>query len=161
MVMLLILDKWLLRLAVLLLALVGAVKIFSAFSGVRYLNEFDPILPFLRNKQVLVIAGNMELCLALLILFYPNKIQVRLGLLALCFTFLIYRFGLFTLNIASPCPCLGRATDWLHITAKQADILAKILLSVFGLISVISIAIYYKVFAKHIVHPNNSSAQPH
>jgi hypothetical protein len=148
--MLLEIDKWLLRLAGFLLLLVGVIKLISAFSGVAYLREFDPVLTFLHNEQVLIIIGNIELALAVLLLMSPNVLEVRLGLLALCATFVIYRISRLVLHVTTPCPCLGRASDWLHITPSHALALANCLLFIFGTIGVISVAIYPKVTTKSL-----------
>lgn len=128
-------DKLLLRIAGLLLFLVGLLKIVSAFSGVAYLAQPDPVLTFLNNKLVLLLAGNAELFLAGIILLVPKAWYARFGLLAICATFVMYRIGLSVLHVRSPCPCLGRASDWLHLTPRQVDSLALILLLILQAIS--------------------------
>jgi len=137
-------DKWLMRSASLLLVVLAMVETISAFSGVRYLREFDPILTFLRNQQVLLIAGNILLCVGVLILLCPNSLEARLGLLALCATLILYRLGRYAMGVKSPCPCLGRASDWLHLTGNQADTLARLVLLAFVIIGSNSIVTYHK-----------------
>jgi len=137
-------DKWLLRLAGYLLILTGFVKLISAFSAVRYLDESDPVLFFLRNKNIFLIAGVAELFLAWTILSAPQKWYARFGLLALCATFAVWRVGASILADHHPCPCLGRATDWLHLTPGQANSLALLLLFVLAAIAFMSIALHGK-----------------
>ena len=142
---LLAVDTVLLRTAGTLLGVVALSKILSAFSGVRYLAEPDPVISFLSNRLVLLIAGHTEALFAALLLLAPRSWYSRWGLLALCGTFAEYRVGLSFLDVHPPCRCLGRASDWLHITPRQADSLALGLLVVLGCIGVISLAVHHKV----------------
>lgn len=130
------------RSAACLLAVVGAIKIISAFSGVRYLSEFDPVLNFLTNRTLLLLAGGVELGLAAVIFLRPESWNARYGLLALCFMFSVYRLGMMVLGVHSPCPCLGRASDWLHIKPHSADRIAFSLLIGFSLIAITSFVIH-------------------
>jgi len=130
------------RSAACLLAVVGAIKIISAFSGVRYLSEFDPVLSFLSNRSLLMLAGSAEIGLAVVILLRPQTWGARYGLLSLCIMFSVYRLGMIALGVRSPCPCLGRASDWLHITPHSADRIAFSLLIGFSLIAITSFAIH-------------------
>lgn len=138
------LDKWLMRLAGLLLVSVGALKIISAFSGVRYLLQIDPVLSFLSIKSVLVLAGSVEIGLAAVILLRPQIWEARCGLLSLCIMFSVYRVGMIALGVPSPCPCLGRASDWLHLTPHAVDTIALSLLVTFSLIGITSFATHVR-----------------
>jgi len=142
---LLAVDTVFLRTAGTLLGIVALSKILSAFSAVRYLTEPDPVISFLSNRLVLLAAGHTEVLFAALLLLAPRSWYSRWGLLALCATFAVYRVGLSFLDVRPPCRCLGRASDWLHITPRQADLLALALLVVLGCIGVISLAVHHKV----------------
>jgi hypothetical protein len=129
------------RLAAGLLVVVGIVKIISSYSGVAYLSHFDPVLSFLTNRTLILLAGGIEIVLAVIIFLRPQSWVARYGLLSLCFMFSVYRIGGVALGVQSPCPCLGRASDWLHITPHAADEVALSLLIVFSLIAIISFAV--------------------
>ncbi|MFO1501347.1 MAG: hypothetical protein U1G07_23655 [Verrucomicrobiota bacterium] len=132
-------DSWLLRSAGALLLVVGTLKVMSAFSGVPYLNTNDPVFPFITNKLMLLFAANAEFACGALLVVQPNTPPARYGLLALCTTFVFYRVGLLSLAGHPPCPCLGRASDWLGITPRQADRLALAMLLLLLAIAVRSI----------------------
>jgi hypothetical protein len=143
--MLLVVDRWLLRSAGVLLAVIGLIKIVSAFSGVAYLAETDPVISFLTNKLLLVFVGILETFLAAVILLLPQTFYARFGLLAMCATFVVYRVGLSMFPEKPLCPCLGRASDWLHLTRPQAESVALGLLLVLSLIGLVSVAFYKSV----------------
>jgi Methylamine utilisation protein MauE len=135
------LNRILMRSAAGLLVVVGAVKIISAYSGVAYLSHFDPVLSFLTNRTLLLLAGGVEIGVAVIIFLRPQSWGAGYGLLSLCFMFSIYRFGRVALGVHPPCPCLGRASDWLHITPHAADNVALSLLIVFSLSAITSFAV--------------------
>ena len=132
-------NQWLVRLAAVILVLAGTMKVISAFSKVAYLNKPDPFLSFLSNRTLLLVAGNFEILLACLLISSPRAWYTKHGLLALCATFGVYRIGISALHVHGPCPCLGRASDWLHLTPRQTDNLAFTLFIILGTISIVSI----------------------
>lgn len=136
-----VLDRWLLRSAGILLALVGPVKLATALVPAPYLAHADPVISFMSVRAVLVCAATLELLVAACLLLAPGHWYARMGLLALCATFAIYRLGTVLLEVRSPCPCLGRASDWLQLTPRQVDSLALGLLAVLLLVCGISVAL--------------------
>jgi uncharacterized membrane protein len=132
-------DTVSLRVAGGLLAAAGLLKTISAFSGVHYLAEPDVVISFLSNRIVLVAAGQTELLFSVALLLVPQRWYARWGLVALCASFAVYRFGLYFLGAGTPCPCLGRASDWLRLTPQQADWVALALLIVLGSIGLSSL----------------------
>jgi len=130
------------RTAGVVLAIVGVAKIMSAFSGVRYLAQADPVLSFLSNKDLLLLAGGVEVLLAGALLLWPHLWYARYGLFSLCTTFAVYRVGMVVMGVHSPCPCLGRASDWLHLKPKQVDSLSFSLLAGLSFIAISSIVIW-------------------
>lgn len=137
------LDRSLLRTAGSLLLVIGVVKLASAVSRVSYLSLPDPLLPFLSNRTVLVLAGIIEVPIACQLLLFPEKALAKQSLIALIATFSIYRLGLVALDVSQPCPCLGRASDWLHITPRQADSLALLLLLGLSATAAVSLCISF------------------
>ena len=142
---LLAVDTLLLRTAGTLLLAVAVLKILSAMSGVRYLALPDTVLSFLSHRQTLLAAALTELFFAALLLLAPQAWYSREGLLALCATFVAYRVGLYCLGVAHSCPCLGRASDWLHLSPRQADSLALALLLVLASIAATSLVIHHGI----------------
>jgi hypothetical protein len=135
-------ENVLLRFAAVLLMAAGTAKVISAFSGVRYLANPDPVLSFMSSKQLFLVAGSLELLQGSLILLAPSSWYSRMGLLAVCTTFVGYRAGLSVLDVHRPCPCLGRASDWLHITPQRADLLALLLLGILLSIALTSLVLH-------------------
>jgi hypothetical protein len=139
-----VLDKTILLIAAVILTITGLLKVLSTFSSVPYLANPDPVLTFMSNKSVLLIAGNLELVIALLIFLRPQGLHARQALLALCATLVMYRIGLWILPVSRTCPCLGRATDWLHLTPTQAESISRTLLLILALIAACSIGLHRK-----------------
>jgi len=140
-------DNWLLRISGLLLLMAGVLKLISVFTKVAYLHQPNPVLTFVTNKTVLLLAANLEIGIAAIILVYPASWVARYGLLALCITFGVYRFGLWLLLVHQPCPCLGRASDWLHLTPYQVDRLAFWILGILTATGVFSVSHFERTMA--------------
>jgi hypothetical protein len=113
----------------------------SVFSHVAYLAEPDPVLPLVSNEEILLIAGNLELILAALIITRPESWFAKFSLLSFCITLWFYRLGMSLLVVRQPCPCLGRASDWLHLTPAQLDKVALSTLIVLTSIAALSILV--------------------
>jgi hypothetical protein len=133
------LNTWLMWVAGGVLLGTSLLKVLSALSHVPYLHLADPVLSFLSNRAVLFLAAQMEFAVAVLLLIRPQSAYARHSLLALCTVFVLYRGSLWSLKELPPCPCLGRASDWLHITPKQADNLAVGILLILMLIAAASL----------------------
>ena len=89
------------------------VKIISAFGSARILERSDSILTFFTERQTLIFGGLVEL-LVVLSLAFLKSVNARLFLLFwMGSQFLLYHFGMN--GAPQPCPCLGRASAWLHI----------------------------------------------
>jgi hypothetical protein len=133
------LDGGLLRVAALILFLTALLKVASALSGVAYLATPDPVLPFLTVRQVLLLSAQVEFVVAALLAAYPRSWYARHSLLSLCATFVVYRAGRYALHVRPPCPCLGRASDWLHVAPSDVDRLALCLLALLASAATVSI----------------------
>lgn len=133
--------------ASLILWVVSSLKLISALSKVPVLAVSDPVLTFLSNKQVLLLAGSLEFFVATLIALNPGELDGIFALLAICGTFVLYRAGLLMLGTHPPCPCLGRASDWLHLAPQQTNTIAVVILIVLICIAVSSLILY--AMAKH------------
>jgi hypothetical protein len=111
-----------------LLALTGAVKLWSAAGAQKVLDLPDPLFG-LPLRQVYVLAGLLEVFVAEYLLLGKSGIY-RLWLLwGLAALFVIYRAGLAYLHPGKPCSCLGRASEWLHLSEKTLDGIAKLILA--------------------------------
>lgn len=110
-----------------LLAITGALKIMAVFSKVKILETPEPLfgIPF---QYFFLIAGLIELFVAIVCLFGKNEQATALLLAWLSTCFLIYRVGLWWMDWKGPCKCLGNLTDWLHVTPSTADLLIKTIL---------------------------------
>ncbi len=95
-----------------ILVVTGLLKLLSFTSHSVLLELSDPVFDPLRVKYVLILAGSIEIILAVIIWhFRRNPISiVVLSTLVLCFIF--YRAGLLLLGSTSPCNCLGAPARW-------------------------------------------------
>ncbi len=114
--------------AVVILIVTALAKLISATGKARALALPDPML-MLTNREVLVVAGSIELLLAGY-LFFGRKSWLKVPLVAwLATNFLIYRLGLMWMGVHKPCGCLGTITDALAIPPTTVDLLLKIVLA--------------------------------
>jgi hypothetical protein len=110
--------------AVFILVLTAILKILSAFGHLPVLSQRDPVL-LLSNRTVMLIAGFMELLVAVVLL--KVKIPFIRGLIIsiLGWEFLAYHLVTAWYGI-NTCPCLGNAWKWLGVSPK-----AMVVVSVF------------------------------
>jgi len=111
-----------------ILAITGIAKVWTALAGTKVLAVVDPIVG-IQFRHLMIGTGAMELAVALLCLF--SKRTGLAGLLVgwLSTTFLVYRLGLWWLDLKAPCSCLGSLTGALHIQPHTADNIMKIVLA--------------------------------
>ena len=114
--------------AVVILIVTASAKLVSATGKARALALPDPLL-MLTHREVLVLAGSIELLLAGYLLF-GRRSWLKAPLVAwLATNFLIYRLGLMWMGVHKPCSCLGTITDALSIAPATIDLLMKIVLA--------------------------------
>lgn len=148
-------DKRLMRSAGVILILVAILKLLSAFTHIRQLSEPDPVLGFVSVRGMLLLAGQIELFIGVIIALQPQSWCARYGLLAMCATFTIYRgVGVYS-GTGEPCRCLGRASDWLHLTPQQADHFALVLLVMLGSIALMSVLAHARTPGKQLCGGND------
>lgn len=100
-------------------------KFLSAGSGVKYLELPDPVFGFLTVHQLIIGAAVIESSVAYFLFWSKDDIVKMVLTVCLSTCFLIYRLGMHWINPVTPCPCLGRATDWMHIQPSTADTAMK------------------------------------
>ncbi len=114
--------------AAVILIVTASAKLVSATGKARALALPDPML-MLTHREVLVLAGSIELLLAGYLLF-GRRSWLKAPLVAwLATNFLIYRLGLWWMGVHKPCGCLGTITDALSIPPTTVDLLMKIVLA--------------------------------
>lgn len=103
-------------------------KVISATGRSQILEMPDPLFG-LENRLVLYAVSVVELGVVMFLLFSRDK-GLKPTLIAwLSSCFFTYHFGLALLHLEKPCPCLGNLTDALHVPARAADIIMKIILT--------------------------------
>jgi hypothetical protein len=103
----------------LILSTTAVVKLVSITQSAAYLNEYDPLFPFLTNRNMMTIAAIAELALAGLLLSSRSEQLKGLFLSWLASSFVLYHCALFLMNRRVPCKCLGGALDWLGPIASE------------------------------------------
>ena len=117
-------ENFFLKSAALLLGVTAAAKLLSAAGPARILDYPDPIF-VITNRVVMTGAGGLEL-LAVALLYFHKNIQWKLLAVAwLSTNFLIYRFGLWFLQVKQPCSCLGTLGDLLPVKPETLNLTLK------------------------------------
>jgi len=105
----------------------GLIKLISAFGSARLLTEQDSIFD-VKNTYLLGFTGSLEILIGIILISKLDLLFRRLVLVWLTACLVLYRVGLWWLNVAQPCPCLGNITGWLGISRRTADLLATSIL---------------------------------
>lgn len=108
------------------IAVTAVAKLYSAGGTAEILDHLDPIFLIL-NRVVLTIVGTIEFAVVGVLLLHRNPSVKLLTVAWLSANFVIYRFGLWFLQIKKPCSCLGTVTDLLPIDPAMIDLGMKVL----------------------------------
>jgi hypothetical protein len=114
-----------------LLCLTGTIKLISASQKVTVLTMSDPLIGFLTVKQASIIAGILEVAVAIYIFTRQNSNRQLELITWLSFFFIIYHVGLYLIGFHGMCSCLGNANAWLKLSDSSIDIAVKCLLMYF------------------------------
>ena len=106
--------------ATLILVVAGIAKLYSATGTAEILDHLDPIFLVL-NRVVLTLVGMIELAVVGALFIGRNTSTKLLMVAWLSTNFVIYRFGLWFLQIKKPCSCLGTVTDLLPASPATID----------------------------------------
>lgn len=110
--------------------LTALAKLVSAYQTVGYLTLRDPLFESMTNRQVLSGAAAVELVVVVLLIWVKSQPK-QLSLIAwLSSLFLLYRVSLYLVSTPGyvPCPCLGNAAEWLHLSPTHLGWLVKAVL---------------------------------
>jgi len=111
--------------AAFVLCVSGAAKIASTVGKSRVLTEPDPILN-VRFNHLLIVIGVIELAIAVMCLTHPTR-RLILGLLfVLSLNLFTYHAALWFIHWHGYCPCFGSLTAAIHLSPRQADLLAQL-----------------------------------
>ena len=117
-------ENLFLKSAAILLGVTAAAKLISATGSAKILDYPDPIF-LITNRVVMTGAGSLEL-LAVALLWFHKNIQCNLLTVAwLGSNFLIYRFGLWFLQVKQPCSCLGTVGELLPLKPETLSFTLK------------------------------------
>lgn len=116
-------DNKLLKLSGALLIAFAALKIFSAFSAARILEQPAALFPFMTNRLFLLAIGSVEVILGWSIWQQSRRMISSITLIMLCLAFIIYHLLLRFFAADQPCQCLGAATDWLGLKKDEANLI--------------------------------------
>jgi hypothetical protein len=132
-------NRWFILTSGGILLIAGLAKIFSTLGRQEILNMTDPVFG-ITFRYLMLSVGLLEvLCSAACFLFANKFFSVGfVAWLATCF--FLYRLGLWCSGWQSPCPCLGEFTDAIHLSARNANLIAStfliyMLLGSYGLLS--------------------------
>ena len=103
-----------------LLLLTACAKLFSATGHAALLEFPDPLLG-IRNRELLILVGLVELAVVAGLLSGLTIRAKHLLLVWLSSNFVLYRLAFYSLNLGRPCPCLGTLTEKLHLSAHVVN----------------------------------------
>ena len=113
-----------------LLFITATAKLASSFGEAPILNLLDPIFG-LSFRTVFIIAGSIELILALCCFLRGHVLLKTVSVAALSASIVVYRLSLVWIGYHRPCPCLGDFTEMLRIPEATADTIMKFVLGYF------------------------------
>ncbi|MBI3416361.1 MAG: hypothetical protein HY043_13785 [Verrucomicrobia bacterium] len=103
-----------------ILIIAAVLKLISITQSARYLEQFDPLLAFLKNRHMLTLASLLELAVAAQLLSLTSFQKRQLLILWLGGVFAVYHLSLWALNYRKPCTCLGSVLDWAGVSEAWA-----------------------------------------
>ncbi len=116
------------RFAALVLASTGILKLLDSLGQHDYYQEQDALFFFLNNRQIILLAGALELGLAAFLWLEKSLQQSSLALIWFCSILATYKLGLvYTYNIR-PCSCLGILGRLLKMSNRQLELATWLLL---------------------------------
>jgi len=112
-----------------LLLFTAVAKLISITGRQGILGVEDPLLS-LTYRQLLSVAGVLELLAAIFIIYGSNPRQKLITINFFSMAFLTYHLGIHFLGkeVTTHCPCLGRVTDQLHISQNLADLFIQFII---------------------------------
>lgn len=134
----LVLNRVATRIAAVLLVLTGLFKLIDAANPNRYFESRDAVLTFVTHRQMLWLAGGLEIALAIYIYFIPNVRTCGLALLWFCGLIVTYKCGLWLTYFTEPCSCLGILGHMFKITNRQTEFITWALLAAFTAIGIMA-----------------------
>ena len=126
--------------AVIILLLTSVSKLASVGSASAVLDERNPVVDLLTNRQLLGLAGCVELLVAGMVMIMKDPLLRQSFVLWIASVFLVYRMGLWHLGYGSTCFCLGVASQWVPLSMYSQDIMMRGLLAYLLVGSVLSLA---------------------
>jgi hypothetical protein len=121
-------PRWFIGSSGALLMVTGIGKVWSGLGSAKYLALADPIIG-IRLGHLMLLVGVAEIVIASLC-FASKRPAIPLALIAwISVNFILYRFGLWSMNWHRPCRCMGNLTDALHISPTLADNVLKAVLA--------------------------------
>lgn len=108
-------------LVALVLLLTGLAKVGTALAGGSAYGQADVVFSFLSLRQLLLLAGLLELGCVAWLLRPGQPTGKALLILWLSSLFWVYRLGLKLAEVQGPCPCLGAVPLWTPAWAVAVD----------------------------------------
>lgn len=94
----------------------------------RIFSNLDPIF-HISFRHLLFLAAGFEFAMSA-VCFCDFNLRLKAGLMAILATnFVLYRVGLYWQGYYGICPCWGNFTEVLHIQARTADTVTKLILA--------------------------------
>ena len=111
-------------------------KLVSVTQKVQALSVHDPLISFLTFKQIFIIAGIVEVALAIYIFKSTNTFRQLVLVVWLSVVFISYHVGLYLIAFHGLCSCMGNLNSWLKMSNSSIATLRNGLLAYLAIGSV-------------------------
>ena len=142
----------LLVVASLLLAITGALKFVDATGQSSYFKLSDSVLAFFTHRQMLFLAGGLEIGLASYIYFTIDLKKRGLALVWFSALIVVYKVGLRVTHFMGPCSCLGILGSVFKLSNRNVEFITWLLLAAFAITGVL--ACYHSATTSTSATPN-------
>ncbi len=120
------------RVAAVLLVALAVSKVLDSTNENPFFQQPDPLLPFLTNRQLMLLAAMFEVGVATYLWLSHNLSSRGWALLYFCAAAAAYKIGsLFVYNV-KPCACLGIIGRYLNLGTGELELYTWVLLALLG-----------------------------
>ena len=118
-----VLGNWPTQTAAALLFIYAIAKLISAAGSARAARLPDPVFG-VEVRQVLLLAGIVELCIVVVALNSTDRVHKGVALLWVAANILVYRVASGIVAPGKPCACAGSLTKWLPMSDEHVGWIA-------------------------------------
>jgi hypothetical protein len=139
------------------LMLTALFKLNGAAYEVGVLTLANPIVLFLTNRQVLLVAAMVEAAVGVALIRSKSDWVRTYYLSWLVILFATYRAWMVYLGIGEPCRCLGSVGQWIGISTRAAD---RLSLALLGYLTLCAVLLWSTLARAALINRRNAGPLP-